>query len=496
MEDPDFVVIGSGPTGAAAALALADLNASVTMLESGTMPSGGLVLQLNGRNIISMRTPMSNPVPYQASLDPRTRWFHELAPGGLSNYWSCAVPRFHPEDFTEGARLGEEYRWPITYKQLEPHYTRLEKLMGVRGSTTAGYALPSSYVKQTTRLPHSWRQVAEAAMRRQRGFVPLPRVIGNGWGFKYGGTPFNSFSDLVLRLIKVGRLSLKLGAHVLRLEHDLAGNVDRVIYLDKATGAQASIKCKGVIVAAGPIGTARILLDSRSSQFPAGLGNHNGLVGRYLCDHVHDMRLIEVNRPLARLAHEAYFPRAPYELSEPLRAAGVVVGARYSRADRILTMTPVPSRRFGIVVFGTMLPRPTNRVCLTGEQDEHGQSGIDIKLQFEESDLEPARTAKDEFCEVLDDAGLRPKSCSDFLGPPGSAVHFAGTARMHDSDRYGVTNQWARLHSVRNVAIADASTFTTCVEKNPTITAMAIACMAANKLGLDVKEGLLSHVAG
>jgi choline dehydrogenase-like flavoprotein len=208
------------------------------------------------------------------------------------------------------------------------------------------------------------------------------------------------------------------------------------------------------------------------------------------------MRVFELDRPLQRLGHEAYFARSPYDDSEPLRAAGTVVGGRVTQLDRLLTMTPLRTRVFGTIVFGSILPLETNCVRPGIEKDRFGLPQADIRLEYSREDKAAARKAKDDLFEVLADAGLRPSVRWDLEDPvPGSSVHYGGTARMHEWPEYGVTDAWGRLHSVRNVAIADASTFTTCVEKNPTLTMMALAHRAAGRLALDLQTGNLNTVA-
>ncbi|WP_404791298.1 GMC oxidoreductase [Altericista sp. CCNU0014] len=68
------------------------------------------------------------------------------------------------------------------------------------------------------------------------------------------------------------------------------------------------------------------------------------------------------------------------------------------------------------------------------------------------------------------------------IEPPGTSVHFGGTIRMHDNPNFGVLNAFNAMHDIPNVFVVDASCFTTCVEKNPTLTAMAIAMRAADFL--------------
>ena len=63
--------------------------------------------------------------PPRPGVDPGVDWYSSLSLGGLSNFWTAAVPRFAPDDFIEGARLDERYRWPVTYDDLEPYYEPL-----------------------------------------------------------------------------------------------------------------------------------------------------------------------------------------------------------------------------------------------------------------------------------------------------------------------------------------------------------------------------------
>jgi choline dehydrogenase-like flavoprotein len=74
---------------------------------------------------------------------------------------------------------------------------------------------------------------------------------------------------------------------------------------------------------------------------------------------------------------------------------------------------------------------------------------------------------------------------------PGSSVHYAGSVRMHASPQFGVLDRWNRMYDVSNVAVVDPSCFPTGPEKNPTLTAMALAARAADRLAEDVKGGRL-----
>ena len=108
------IIIGTGPSGAMAALQLSRRGIPVTLLESGSSFTKGFLLRVMGKTVYRRQPELENGDGHISSGDPRAAWFHNLSPGGLSNQWTGAVPRFAPEDFYEGARLHEKYRWPIS----------------------------------------------------------------------------------------------------------------------------------------------------------------------------------------------------------------------------------------------------------------------------------------------------------------------------------------------------------------------------------------------
>ncbi|HZX92909.1 MAG TPA: FAD-dependent oxidoreductase, partial [Myxococcales bacterium] len=112
-ESRRVVVIGTGPAGAASAWTLARAGISVTVLEAGSRDSArGWTVRAPGMTLLRKRRQLPDPSPPDAvSSGEPARWFRELSAGGLSNHWTCAVPRFSPEDFTDGDALHERFRW-------------------------------------------------------------------------------------------------------------------------------------------------------------------------------------------------------------------------------------------------------------------------------------------------------------------------------------------------------------------------------------------------
>jgi choline dehydrogenase-like flavoprotein len=265
------------------------------------------------------------------------------------------------------------------------------------------------------------------------------------------------------------------------------------LFFDRTTKSERRVAGAAVVVAAGPLNSTRLLLNSQSPDFPAGLGNTQGILGRFLHDHPKDWCTVELSRPLTRLGHAAYLTRAPHRSSEPLLAASFTFGPASPR-DRILSsMTPIKTTSFGLVTFGTMIPTERSYVRLhPQEKDELGMPQLDIHIRFGDDVSRTIAAARERLLAIMKAAGYRCSiHCTLPRLVPGSSAHYGGTVRMHGSPKYGMVDGWNRLHAVNNVAVVDASTFTTGVEKNPTLTAMALAARAAERLAHDLKAGLL-----
>lgn len=497
MAQDRVVVIGSGPSGAMAAWQLVQAGVPVTMLESGTQMPAGLLVRAFGRNLLRRKPPGSfgsDQQAHQASGDPKTKWYFHLQPGGLSNQWTGAVPRFAPEDFTEGARLHERYDWPIRYADLALYYERAERLMDVVASGLDVPNLPAGYVADVRHLPRDWERVAETVKRFGQGLTTLPIADGPPHLVTQRGTAFNSFTNIVSGLLESPLFELRQGAHALRLEWSApARRVQSVIYREGSDQVEHRLEASAFVLAAGALNSCRLLFDSSSPDFPTGLGNSRGVLGRYLHDHPREWWMIELSKPMSRLSPSLYLTRRAYEDSEPLHATSWTLGAPTTK-EKLLGFTGLKSRLFGVQVFGTMVPVPDNHVSIiAGSQDTFGCSKLDIHIKFDEPTLRTLTGAQARLVELLAAAGVpsRVLPVPPDQVAPGSAVHYGGTARMHRSSEYGVVDEWNRVFDAPNVLVCDAASFTTGAEKNPTLTVMAIAARACEGLASRLKAGEL-----
>ena len=345
------IVIGSGPSGAMAAHELVRQGIHVVMLESGSNLPGGTLVRLGGRNVFRRMEDhgLENGPLHVSSGDPQTQWWYNLSPGGLSNQWTGAVPRFAAEDFDEGERLHERYLWPITYHDLVPFYEQVERLLFVTADPRNVPNLSASMPAYCRELSADWQHVARYAACRGQGLTVLPVAGGPPCLVVGRSTAFNSYSNLVQPLLQSPHFQLITGAHVLHIEYSGAKKrVEAVVYYDRAAKSRHRIEAEAVVVACGALNSTKLLFDSACAEFTEGLGNSSGLLGLWLHDHPRDWWTFELEKPITRPSPPAYLTRESYRVSPPLVAKSWTIGILPSAREKLLSFygKPVEANTF------------------------------------------------------------------------------------------------------------------------------------------------------
>jgi choline dehydrogenase-like flavoprotein len=490
QDDRQVVIIGSGPAGAAAARELAQSRIPVTMLETGTVAPRGALVRLGGKNFYRRTPTLGEEGGHSVSGDPRTLCYVKLAPGGLSNNWTGAVPRFAPQDFTEGERLHERFVWPITYPDLAPYYEKVEKYLDITADPRDVPQMPGGHVAYRNHIPQDWRDVERAANHYGQGFTSYPLADGPPNLVVRRGTAFNSYTNVVRPLLRSPGFRLLTGAHVLQLEWSpTKGKVDAVIYHNRHTGSIERMAASAVVIACGPLGSAKLLHNSVSNAFPHGLGNSRDLVGRFLHDHPREWWSFEMDRPRSFLSPSAYLTRLPYDTSAPLMATSWTLGTA-TTADRMRSRFGLKGTTVGVQMIGTMIPSAAcfARPAAT-QKDEFGLPALDVRIHYSDDEVQNVVRAREHLMSLMADANS-PSTLGEIVPTlfPGTIAHYGGTARMHANPEFGVVDAWNRVYEAPNVLVCDASCFTTAAEKNPTLTVMAIATRAASRLADDLRH--------
>jgi choline dehydrogenase-like flavoprotein len=493
-DDNRVVVIGSGPAGAAAAVFLTKAGVNVLLLEAGAQRAElGLTLRLRGMTVAKHRRALQQRAHVRKTADAAAEVNEELAPGGLSNHWSCAVPRFSEDDFRDAARAGTECTWPIGYSDIAPWYDSVEPLLHIAGSTRSVPQLPAGKVRDCRELAADWQALVAAAEQSGRDIVPMPYAYGAESTVTFSGTVFNAFVRLVKPMLSSESISVRYSSRAVRLEWSAAERrVTAVVFRDGVSGLEGKVSCRAVVVAAGAINTAEVLLASTSAEFPDGLGNTHGVLGRYLHDHPLGKLVVDLGAAVS--IHPAtYVTRRSLDRSTALyAAAGMQWSGAAIYAESVLARTPGRLPWIGYSVFGTMAPTRDNYVALDPKRNEDGdRTALELHVSHPPEAIQVIDETRDQILDLLTDAGLKPTTRVWKIEEVGNSNHYGGTCRMHDSPEFGMLDRWSRMHGVPNVVVADSAAFTTGPEKNPVLTAMALSARASHRLAQDLTSGAL-----
>jgi choline dehydrogenase-like flavoprotein len=518
----DVCVVGAGPAGALVAHRLADAGHDVVVLEAG--PRFGpeerhermerAIRPGDPRDVWDMggeRDAYSTAGDRDYPLGPA----RVKGVGGSTLHWQGMVMRLHETDFERRSRDGVGADWPIGYDDLRPYYAAAERAIGVAGAADNPFGPPREEPLPMPAFEPSYSDAIFAEACESLGIAThsVPNARNSrpredrsacvGYGTCQPICPSGAKYDAAVHAREAEAVGARVvdRAPVQRLVHDDAG--ERVAAAVYATpDGEHRQEARQFVVAAGGVETPRLLLLSDSPQYPDGLANSSGAVGRYFTDHLFagvGGRLGEPTRQNhvgfnTTESHQFYDNDVdgvgPIKL-EFLNYAGpspvemALTGDDWGDAllDRLRGAYGDHLAVGGLV---GQLPRAENRVELDyATTDDHGNPVPRIRWSLDDRTRRSIRAANRIQRDILEETGA---SVEWTVGPEdtGPAFHHMGTTRMGTDPAGSVVRPDLRTHDLANLWLSGSSTFVTGGAMNPTLTIAAMALRLADRLDAEL----------
>jgi choline dehydrogenase-like flavoprotein len=534
----DAIVIGSGAGGGVAAAGLAESGRTVLVVERGSWPSTAELARDHIRNPRSNwgLAPRTGPGlgelrTLEAGGRARTldvgdvAWGNNaMTAGGGTRVYGAQAWRFGPRDFRmastygvpDGSTLAD---WPIGYDDLAPFYDRAEWEMGVSGDLDddGPWAGPRSRPRPMPPIEAgpSRTLLADAADRLGWSTVHVPLLInsrpyldrlpcarcGMCVGFACPvDAKAGSQNTMLARAFATGRAGIVLGTRATRVRTDATGRVTGVTLAgDTGDGAiwTRDVDAAEVVIAAGAVESARLLLASRSDREPNGLGNGADQVGRHLQGHLYGGAtaifddvvddLIGPGPSIATTDHRHgtdgvvgggiianEFVATPSNTYRYLVGAGLIPRAGLSSKHAMRDLVRRTMRLMGPIQEVTSAE---SRVTLDPEVvDRFGVPVARLSGAVHAEDLRARDATSARAGEWLRAAGA--SRVVPATGPvigPSSGQHQAGTLRMGTDPATSVVDPLGRVWGHDGLRVADGSVHVTNGGVNPVLTIIATA---------------------
>lgn len=589
-EEYDVVIVGSGAGGGQMAYTLTLAGLRCVMLEAGRdydpATQTAMFHRPDQTPLLNTNTPDKQMgftdatvdggweipgEPYtQASDKPEEQfaWWRPRMLGGRTNHWGRMSLRNGPYDFKPRSRDGLGFDWPISYADIEPYYTKVEMLVGIFGgpedlennpTSPPGVLLPPPKARASELLLQKHARplgipvisIHRAVLTRPLDADTIPAKLHPGdaraqkivadsmraRGACFWATDCHrgcnlraNYQSTTVHLppaLATGNLDIIPNAHVREVTLGKDGKANGVIYIDKKTGQEARVRGRAVVLAASSGETVRILLNSKSAQFPQGLANSSGLVGKYIMDSVGTSVSGQVpaleNLPPhnedgaggphmyipwwlygEQKAGKLGFARGYHTEFNGTRA---MPGGRNPLPDDLArraygTKFKEEARRYygsfvGYTARGEMIPNENSFADLDPTvKDRWGVPVLRWHWKWSEQELSMADHAAKTYVQLIEAMGGKVRARKGGMGREGienggRVIHEVGGAIMGETADRSVCNQWNQTWDVKNLFLCDGAPFASNADKNPTLTIMALAWRAADHLIEKARKGEL-----
>jgi choline dehydrogenase-like flavoprotein len=557
----DAIVIGSGISGGWAAKELCEHGAKTLVLERGRnvvhnkdYPTANLhPWEFPFRGRMSARFMEENPLITKAAgfgadtahffiqdkdhpyvQEKPFDWIRGYQVGGKSLTWGRACQRWSKHEFVAPEKFGYGIGWPITYDDVAPWYSHVEKFVGVCGTRDGIDAMPDGEFlppfefncverdlkeKIATHFPgrhlvHArWAQLTQPTdlhLQQGRGKCQARNLCMRGCPF---GGYFSSVSSTLPWAERTGNLTIRPHAVVHSILYDeQKRRAAGVRVIDANTKEVHDFYSKVIFVNGSALNSLLILMNSRSSRFPAGLGNDNGILGKYVAFHNYrgyasaDVPGFEDNYYRGRNPTEpiiANYRNLGKQEMDYVGGFTTFTGAWRERGDesklettigaelKDIRATPGPWKTY-MYLQGETIPKESNTVSLSKTaKDQWDIPLLVASVDYDTNDDKMVKDFLDQSAEMLDRAGYKNIFQNDSHQPPGLDIHEMGGCRMGKDPKTSMLNKWNQLHACKNVFVTDGACMTSTGNQSPSILYMTQTARAANYAIEEMRSGNL-----
>jgi choline dehydrogenase-like flavoprotein len=463
-------------------------------------------------------------------------WVRARTFGGKTAIWGRLALRLSDFDFKAASRDGFGENWPISYSDIQPYYDRVDNYLGISGLKENLPHLPDSLFQRPNKLTHAEILFRRSLEKRGRLITPYragvttdglkhnkyrTKCLGRGACNRRAGgcdihAAFDSPTGLIYPAWDTGNLTVRTNATVYEVTVDKdTGKASGVSFIDSETRQTYQAKGKVVLLGASTLETARLILLSKSTQHPNGIGNSSNHVGHNFCEHlmgpgvtgivkdrIGGPKTLDDGRPGG-----FYLPRFRNlndKQSNFIRGYGyegeagseMFPGHAYSTPGYGASFKKAVRDRAGAYIsmggFGEVLARYENYVDLDPQvKDRWGVPVLRFHIQFGDNERNMAKDMADNAKEMFEEAGVEVIGVDREVFTPGWSIHELGTARMGSDPKKSVVNQFQQSHDVKNLFVVDGSTHVSAANQNPTWTIMALCWRSCDYLADQLKKGEL-----
>jgi choline dehydrogenase-like flavoprotein len=320
-------------------------------------------------------------------------------------------------------------------------------------------------------------------------------------GCPFGGY-FNANSSTIPWAQKTGNMTLRPFSVVHSIIYDDdKGKATGVLVIDAKTKQSIEYYAPVIFVNAGAYNSNLVLLNSKSKRFPNGLGNDNGLLGKYAAFHNYRASIhakydgLQDSKTEGRRPTSAYMPRfrnVHKQETDFLRGYALTFyGGRWSYNDQsgfgdtlkdnLLKEPTLGPWSVGSGMMGETIPKETNFLSLDSEKkDEWGVPLLHINIDYDDNDEKMIKDFFEQMTEMYTKAGFTDIKTNDTKQAPGLDIHHMGGVRMGKDPKTSLLNKWHQFHNCPNVFVTDGACMTSTSTQNPSLTFMAMTARAAN----------------